>query len=119
MDVRFTTSRFGAGYDAAEVDDFLDRCDRALAAGDGSVTAETVLGARFTETRFREGYDMSEVDAFLDDVLAPRFRAAGGGSAPQESVVGTAEVPAAGQGPAPAPPPTQERGFLSRLLRGR
>ena len=43
MDVRFTPVRFGTGYDQSEVDDFLDRCDRALASGDGSMSVQAVL----------------------------------------------------------------------------
>lgn len=80
MDVRFTTTRFADAYEITEVDDFLDRCDRALATGDGSVTTEDVRGARFTPVRFRPGYAMEEVDDFLDDVLAPRLEAAAGGT---------------------------------------
>lgn len=73
MDVRFTATRFGEGYDMQEVDDFLDRCDRALATGDGSVTAQSVRDMRFTPARFREAYRMDEVDDFLDAVLVLRF----------------------------------------------
>ncbi|MDN5899617.1 MAG: DivIVA domain-containing protein [Brachybacterium sp.] len=120
MDVRFTASRFDPGYDMAEVDDFLDRCDRALATGDASVTAETVLGAAFTVTRFRKGYDKAEVDRFLDDVLAPRFGDATGGStshdAPHEPATGH---PATGRTSPVLHPAEQRSGFFSRLLRGR
>ena len=73
MDIQFTVTRFGEGYDMQEVDDFLDRCDRALATGDGSVTAQSVREMRFSPTRFREAYRMDEVDDFLDSVLAQRF----------------------------------------------
>lgn len=131
MDVRFTPTRFRAGYDVTEVDDFLDRCDQALSSGDGSVTAQSVLEMRFNPTQFQEGYDMDEVDAFLDDVLAPRFAAlAPGAAAEQVSPVldaGSGSLspagPAPGTGlpaPRPVPHPAEKRGgFFSRLFRGR
>ena len=122
MDVRFTPVRFTAGYDMAEVDDFLDRCSTALASGDGSVTAETVLGARFHQTRFSEAYDIAEVDQFLDDVLAPQFRDAAAPAAPagESALSGEArphptDAPAAGSS-GPVPHPAEQRGFLSRLF---
>ncbi|QNN83143.1 DivIVA domain-containing protein [Brachybacterium sp. Z12] len=73
MQIRFMPVRFGEGYDMQEVDDFIDRCERALLSGDGSATAETVQQHRFSPTRFREGYDMEDVDRFLDAVLLPLF----------------------------------------------
>ncbi|ATG55378.1 cell division protein DivIVA [Brachybacterium ginsengisoli] len=122
MDVRFTPVRFAAGYEMAEVDDFLDRCEKALASGDGSVTAETVLGARFRQTRFSEAYDTDEVDQFLDDVLAPQFRDAAAPAAASrepapsgEARPRPADAPAAGSG-GPVPHPAEQRGFLSRLF---
>lgn len=119
MDVRFTPLRFGTGYDMAEVDDFLDRCEKALASGDGSVTAETVLGARFRQTRFSEGYAMDEVDRFLDEVLAPQFRggapvAPSGESAPSDEAR-PRPVDTPGYS-GPVPHPAERRGFLSRLF---
>jgi DivIVA domain-containing protein len=74
MDITFTPTRFSEGYDIDQVDDFLDRCEHALATGDGSVTAADVAGMRFATTRFKPGYAMEEVDDFLDSVLVPRFR---------------------------------------------
>src|SRR5699024_7847773 len=71
MQIRFAPVRFREGYDIQEVDDLLDRCERALRSGDGSVTAETVQQLRLTPTRFGEGYDMEDVDRFLDGVLLP------------------------------------------------
>lgn len=71
MQIRFAPVRFREGYDMQEVDDLLDRCERALRSGDGSVTAETVQQLRLTPTRFGEGYDMEDVDRFLDGVLLP------------------------------------------------
>ena len=147
MDVRFTPTRFRAGYDMAEVDVFLDRCEQALKTGDGSVNAESVLDMRFTPTRFREAYEMAEVDAFLDDVLAPRFVALAADGAAAQDVPAQDAMPAgnpalrdpaqsglaqsvpaqsapAQSGPArgaghPVPHPAEKRGFLARLLRGR
>ena len=120
MDIRFSSSRFGPGYEMAEVDEFLDRCERALATGDASVTEETVRGARFSQTRFREGYDVAEVDSYLEDVMAPRLRDAAGGvptrSEPSRPVA--EEPPTERSGPVPRPD-EHRGGFLSRLLRGR
>ena len=53
MQIRFAPVRFGEGYDMAEVDDLIDRCERDLRARDGSVTAEVQgepshLGAFFS-----------------------------------------------------------------------
>ena len=113
MDIAFTPTRFSDGYAMDQVDDFLDRCEHALATGDGSVNAQDVAGMRFAQTRFTPGYAIDEVDAFLDDVLVPRFheleRSAGG---PVGEGRGT------GTGPASAPHPAEQRpGLLSRLLR--
>ena len=71
MEIPFTSARFGPGYDAQEVDDFIDRCERAVRSGDGSITAQEVTETRFTPTRFREGYEMDDVDRFSDGVLVP------------------------------------------------
>lgn len=127
MDVRFTTTRFRAGYDMSEVDDFLDRCDQALDSGDGSVTAESVLAMRFTPTQFREGYDMEEVDVLLDEALAPRFAAPAPGDAaaqampPQALAQGQPSQPDhASSAERPVPHPAEQReGLLSRLFRNR
>lgn len=127
MDVRFTPTRFRAGYDMSEVDDFLDRCDRALASGDGSVTAESVLAMRFTSTQFREGYDMDEVDVFLDEVLAPRFAAPAPGDAAAQAVPLQDRAQGKPSQPVPdsaaerpVPHPAEQRdGLLSRLFRHR
>ena len=109
MDVRFSVTRFSEGYDMQEVDDFLDRCDRALATGDGSVTAQSVREMRFSPTRFREAYRMDEVDDFLDSVLAQRFVSL---EAAEPQPGDFAEEPgdsAEGMAvPAPAPVPTPE-----------
>lgn len=100
MDIRFTTTRFGEGYDMQEVDDFLDRCDRALATGDGSVTAQSVREMAFSPTRFQEAYRMDEVDDFLDSVLVQRFvTLEAAAPQPGDSAEGMA---------APAPVPTPE-----------
>lgn len=121
MDVRFTPTRFSAGYDMDEVDHFLDRCDRALDSGDGSVTAEMVLGVRFTPTRFAEAYAMDEVDRFLDEVLAPRFAALTDITADGPQAQSPPRSPTAAPGPlagasGPVPHSAEQRGFLSRLF---
>lgn len=61
-----STSWRQPGYDAAEVDDFLDALFRAIASG---APPPDILEQRFTVRRFGGGgYDMDEVDAFLDEV---------------------------------------------------
>lgn len=70
----FSTVRVVAGYEMAEVDDFLDRLADCLAAyeqgGSGRyLTADEVADAQFTATRIREGYRTEEVDELLDQAL--------------------------------------------------
>jgi DivIVA domain-containing protein len=70
----FSTVRVVAGYEMAEVDDFLDRLADCLAAyeqgGSGRyLTADEVADAQFTATRIREGYRTEEVDELLDRAL--------------------------------------------------
>lgn len=65
----FRAVRFGEGYDVNEVDDFVDRVERALGSGDRSLTPQQVLQQRFTPTRFGEGYAMDDVDAYLDEAV--------------------------------------------------
>ncbi|MEO2098882.1 DivIVA domain-containing protein [Brachybacterium paraconglomeratum] len=137
MDVRFTVTRFAEGYDMREVDEFLDRCDRALRARDGSVRAQDVLQMRFSSVRFGQGYAMDEVDQFLDEVLAPRIEAAARDeegrpledapadrAAPSGSATGGTGPSGSGAVPGPAAeepargghPAEQRQGLLSRLL---
>ncbi|WP_188726453.1 DivIVA domain-containing protein [Pseudoclavibacter endophyticus] len=73
---RFSTTRFGAGYDQREVDTFLEKLTaalRRLETGDhleaGGVNSEEVINVRFTPSRFRVGYDAPEVDEFLDRIV--------------------------------------------------
>jgi DivIVA domain-containing protein len=119
MDITFTPTRFSEGYDIDQVDDFLDRCEHALATGDGSVTAADVAGMRFATTRFKPGYAMEEVDDFLDSVLVPRFREleqSAGVPAGEGAAVPSGQG-AADASPAPAPHPAEQTpGLLSRLL---
>ena len=125
MDVRFRTTTFAEAYEISEVDDFLDRCDRTLQTGGGSVTAEEVRAVRFSLVRFRAGYAMEEVDDFLDDVLAPRFEAAAGriSSADGSSNVGAVDVgsatsaaPPAGSDGAGIHPAESRPGLFARLF---
>lgn len=63
-DSRFRPSRVTApGYDLGEVDDFLDRLEQAVAAGEP--ITPLINRARFTRVRLREGYTAAEVDDFL------------------------------------------------------
>jgi len=72
--VRFSNTKFRAGYDQGEVDDFLDRVESHLRA-DGAdrsaraITDEAVVNQRFRGTKFRAGYDQDEVDDFLDRIV--------------------------------------------------
>lgn len=116
---RFRLVRFGEGYDAQEVDDWIDRIQSALRTGDGSITADQVLQKRFTRTRFAEGYAMDDVDDYLDTVAVPALRAGSGTHAPTDP-------DPAPEGPAPGRPadpdvlhPPQRRpSLLQRLFGG-
>lgn len=79
---RFATTRFRAGYDTTEVDDFLDRIvallqdnsDPRQARRDA---AQQVREAAFRTATFQTTYDMMDVDVFLDEVLLPALADAG------------------------------------------
>lgn len=72
-EIRFSSSRFRAGYDMDEVDDFLDRAYAAL-RGDGAMSAEEAEGARFTTRKFGDTYAVDEVDDYIQDHLLPMLR---------------------------------------------
>ncbi|HEX6246648.1 MAG TPA: DivIVA domain-containing protein [Nocardioidaceae bacterium] len=64
---RLTRVRTREGYDAAEVDDLLERLVRELGSPQPTMTAEDVDDVRLTPVRiFHPGYDMGEVDGLLD-----------------------------------------------------
>lgn len=65
---RFKTTKWREGYDMAEVDEFVRRAERALAARDGSVTTDDFELVRFTPVRLTQGYDMYQVDQRLDQL---------------------------------------------------
>jgi DivIVA domain-containing protein len=71
LNSKFQATKFRDGYDADEVDDFLDRVVTTL-RGDTArpLTADDVRSVQFARTKFREGYDIDEVDALLDRVIA-------------------------------------------------
>lgn len=71
FDIRFTTVRFGAGYDMEDVDQYLARLEAAVRAQDGSISPQDVLNQRFRTTRFGDGYAADEVDRFLDETVVP------------------------------------------------
>lgn len=63
-----TTSWLQEGYDAAEVDAFLDALFHAIAT---ESPLPSILDQRFTSRRFGGAtYDMTDVDVFLDEVQA-------------------------------------------------
>jgi DivIVA domain-containing protein len=66
--LRVPMVKLGRGYDAREVDDFLQRLASELRAG--RPVAKTVEDARFTPTKFRAGYEQAAIDDFLDQVVA-------------------------------------------------
>lgn len=56
------------GYDAAQVDEFLEQLARTL-AGEGTLTADDLRRIRFDTPRFgARGYQEDQVDEFLDRV---------------------------------------------------
>ncbi|MCU1432253.1 MAG: DivIVA domain protein [Actinotalea sp.] len=67
-----TTTSVREGYEAAEVDDLLDRAAQALAehasGRPAGLTSQDVLGSMFHATALRPGYDQDEVDDLLDAV---------------------------------------------------
>lgn len=68
-------SRFGVGYDVAEVDEFLSRAREAYEGREGTLSASDISGASFSTAR--GGYDMRVVDEALDrlsDAFALRAR---------------------------------------------
>lgn len=73
--VRFATTRFGEGYDEANVDAFLDKMILALRGHRAMAT--DVRAVRFPVTRLRRGYRQPEVDAFLEH-LATEIERIGG-----------------------------------------
>jgi hypothetical protein len=62
----FPLRRFGAGYDVAEVDAFVQGIDRRSDA--------EIKRATFHVRRFGAGYDLTAVDDYLEDVLKRRQR---------------------------------------------
>lgn len=71
---RFQPTKFRAGYDQGQVDDFLDKVQATLAGYEqgrpsAALTAEDVVATRFSPTRWRDGYDQGEVDDFLDEIV--------------------------------------------------
>lgn len=71
---KFPTTKFRAGYDMAEVDNFLEGVRSTLlhweAGRTGQIRGNEVVAKRFSITKFRLGYDQDHVDNFLDLVTA-------------------------------------------------
>jgi DivIVA domain-containing protein len=76
LNSRFKPTRFSAGYDQDEVDNFLDRVVATLRHAESGQQAGSPLrpneitSARFATTKWREGYDQAQVDALLEEVVA-------------------------------------------------
>lgn len=72
--VRFSMTKFRAGYEMSEVDAFLDSLQKSLlqweAGRSGTILAGEVVHQRFSVTKFRNGYDQDQVDDFLDQATA-------------------------------------------------
>jgi DivIVA domain-containing protein len=65
---RFSTVRLRMGYDAEQVDEFIDR---VMATVNGQpvqrpVTADEIRNIAFSSVWMREGYHVAQVDMFLD-----------------------------------------------------
>lgn len=71
---KFPTTKFRAGYDMAEVDNFLASVRGTLlhweAGRTGQIRGAEVVAKHFSVTKFRYGYDQDHVDNFLDRVTA-------------------------------------------------
>lgn len=65
----FPLTKFREGYDAGEVDEFLERVAAALDGTGAPLDPTAVLNQRFQATKFREGYDQDAVDDLLDQVV--------------------------------------------------
>ncbi|WP_414675463.1 DivIVA domain-containing protein [Lentzea sp.] len=74
------------GYDAAEVDSFLDRVEATMRSRD-ALTREDVLNVKFSSATRDPGYDVNEVNVFME-LVADTLR-----STPQRQ---TASAPAQG-----------------------
>jgi DivIVA domain-containing protein len=76
--IRFSKPPLGSsGYDAEQVDTFLDACTRFLTStldGDLSAPFPDMTGAEFDLRRSRGSYNRDEVDAFLDLLNAEALR---------------------------------------------
>ncbi|WP_223411407.1 DivIVA domain-containing protein [Occultella gossypii] len=76
LNSQFKPTRFSAGYEQDEVDDFLDRVVATLRQAEtgqqtgNPLRSDEVTSVRFATTKLREGYDQSQVDALLDEVVA-------------------------------------------------
>ncbi|QIK62143.1 DivIVA domain-containing protein [Leucobacter viscericola] len=67
---RFATTKFKAGYDLNDVDDFLDTVARQLRDEPrAEVIAKTIKNAAFRQTKWRDGYNSEQVDRFLDELV--------------------------------------------------
>ena len=95
LNAKFQATKFGAGYDQDEVDDFLDRVVATLRAREGGapapqpVTVADIDACSFTATKWREGYAPKDVDALLD-----RVRAELGATSPTPARASAAGAPA-------------------------
>jgi DivIVA domain-containing protein len=70
LNSKFQATKFREGYDADEVDDYLDRVVATLRGNAAQpLTAEDVRNVQFARTKYREGYDIDEVDDLLDRVI--------------------------------------------------
>jgi DivIVA domain-containing protein len=61
---KFSTIRFGPGYDEEEVDKFLDQVVAQLRSG----ILPEICEARFSVTRMRPGYVQQDVDNLLREI---------------------------------------------------
>jgi len=69
-DPRLEVTKFGPGYDQADVNRFLEHAVAALSGAAPPLTPADVQAAAFAGTRLRGGYSEEAVDALLDELTA-------------------------------------------------
>jgi DivIVA domain-containing protein len=64
---QFRTTRLRAGYEAGEVDAFVETVEEALRSLAPRITSEDVAWQRFRTVVLRPGYDRDDVDDYLTE----------------------------------------------------
>ncbi|MDD6461874.1 MAG: DivIVA domain-containing protein [Bifidobacteriaceae bacterium] len=89
---KFGLTRFHAGYDIDQVDDFLEQAKQTLSAYEsgagrsGMLTSAAVENQFFEMVQFREAYKTDQVDDFVKQIAATlRYYEAGGAQGARQS----------------------------------